>query len=460
MAQDDTPKDQVVQGAWRRGLRLTRLGMVGGARAAAHAVGSLWHDDARNAERSQALWRRQAADWARELGELKGSLMKAGQMLAMYGEPFLPPEVLQILRSLQNDAPPLRYESIEAVLLEDLGAEKVRALRLSPTPLGAASLGQVHRGTTPQGRPVAVKVQYPGVAAALEHDLRALKRLLKLMRVVASPQVLDALFVEVEGVLRRELDYTQEREATDHFRAALAGDARLVVPETFADYASARILTTSFEAGVAPDDPAVKALPQHRRNALGLAYFELYLREMFEFHLVQTDPHFGNFRVRIDPVGEDDKLVLLDFGATRKVSPGYVRTQRRLMRGCLLDEQQSIVDAGLELGLLRPDDGAGAEAVFIDVCRLIAEPFSSHYTPGRRADLFTPDGRYDFGRSDLPKRVAKRASELGRARGLRPPPAEALFVDRKLAGTFLFLSAMGAVVNARPLLGRYLEDRG
>ena len=460
MAEEKTPKDSgkeaVVQGSWRRSLRLTRAGVLGGARVAAHAVGNLVRSESGREERRQAMWRAQAGLWAKELGELKGSLMKAGQMVAMYGDQFLPPEALQILRGLQNDAPPLHYASIEAVLVADLGADKVTKLGLNRQALGAASLGQVHCGTAPDGTPVAVKVQYPGVAEALDNDLQILRRMLKLLRVVTDAATLDALFAEVHGVLTRELDYVQERAATDAFRAALADDARLVVPHTFPELSSQRVLTTSFESGVAPDDPAVKALSQSRRNALGIAYFELYLQEMMVLGRVQTDPHFGNFRVRIDPVGEDDRLVLLDFGATREVTPAYAATMRRMMRGCLLDERQEILDAGLELGLLRPDDGVAAEGAFVDVCRLIAEPFSSADTPLRDAGLFDASGAYDFGRSDLPRRVAQRGSTLARARGLRPPPPEALFVDRKLAGTFLFLAAMGAVVDARPILRRYL----
>lgn len=459
MTTDKRTPSRVPTGSLARGLRITRMGLLGGARAAAHAVNNALRSDEGKEARTDALWRAQAMMWVREVGQLKGSLMKAGQMVAMYGEQFLPKEAVELLRGLQSDAPPVAFESVRAVMEADLGAARMAAVQVDAAPCGSASLGQVHKATLPDGAQVAIKVQYPGIKEALDADLRALKRLLGLMRVVARGDTVNALFAEVRDVLHDELDYAREAEMTNFFYRAVAGDARYVVPKTFADYSAGRVLTTSFEEGVDPEGPAVRALSQARRNALGLALFEFYLRELFEWGRVQTDPHFGNFRVRLgDGSGaRPDRLVLLDFGAVRHVSAAYLRSYRRMMLGCLEDDRQAILDTGLELGLLRPGDTAAAEEAFFDLCRLIAEPFSSLATPGRNHALFDAQGNYNFGASDLPRRVAQQATLLARAVGLRASPPESLFLDRKLAGVFLFLAQLKANINGEALLRDHLR---
>lgn len=461
MSSDERPPSRVPSSPLRRGLRITRMGVMGTARAAAHAVNNAFRSDTHRAERDGALWRAQAMMWVKEVGQLKGSLMKAGQMLAMYGEHFLPKETVELLRSLQSDAPPVSFASVREVIDADLGPEAMRGVTVDPTPCGSASLGQVHRATLVDGSEVAIKVQYPGIKEALDVDLRALRRLLGLMRVVARGETIDGLFAEVRKVLNDELDYERERQMTQFFSEVLEGDNRFVVPLTYASHCSGRVLTTRFEEGLDPEGPEVAALSQERRNALGLHFFELYLKELFVWHRVQTDPHFGNFRIRLgDGHNAPDQIVLLDFGAVRDVSANYLRTYRRMMLACLHDDRQSALDMGLELGLLRPNDSPVAEQAFFDLCRLIAEPFSSPNTPGRNHTLFTPEGAYDFGRSDLPKRVAIKATELGRAVGLRASPPESLFLDRKLAGVFLFLSQLGATINGEDLLKSYLQQPG
>lgn len=458
MSSDERPPSRVTSSPFRRGLRITRMGVLGTARAAAHAVNNAFRSDAGRPERDGALWRAQAMMWVKEVGQLKGSLMKAGQMLAMYGEHFLPKEAVDLLRSLQSDAPPVAFESVRAVIDADLTPDALQGVQVDPKSCGTASLGQVHKATLKDGTQVAIKVQYPGIKEALDADLRALRRLLTLMRVVARGETVDGLFAEVRAVLHDELDYERERQMTDFFAQALEGDERFVVPKTYPNHCSPRVLTTRFEEGLDPEGPEVAAISQERRNALGMWFFELYLKELFVWHRVQTDPHFGNFRIRLgDGASIPDRIVLLDFGAVRDVSPNYLRTYRRMMLACLHDDRQSALDMGLELGLLRPNDPPAAEQAFFDLCRLIAEPFSSANTPGRNHTLFSPSGAYDFGRSDLPKRVAVKATELGRAVGLRASPPESLFLDRKLAGVFLFLSELNVVLNGEALLTHYLN---
>lgn len=459
MSERDKPPSRITSSGFARGLRVTRMGMLGGARMAAHSVGNWVLGDKDKSSRQDALWKKQAEMWVREAGALKGSLLKAGQMLALYGEPFLPKEALALLRTLESQAPPVSFDSIREVLIEDLGQEVFDALQVDPAPLGAASLGQVHKAIAPDGRALALKVQYPGVADAVDSDLRAIRRMMSAFRVMLPKEAIDGLFEEVRSVLVRELDYVRERQETDIFRERLSHIEGLRVPETFPAYCSKRVLATSFEEGVSAKDESVQALSQARRNRLAKLYFELYLYELFVMQRIQTDPHLGNFRILIDPSPQErDTLVLLDFGAAREVPDPYMKTYRRMMSGCLYDQRQDILDAGLELGLVYHDDPPAAETAFVDMCRLISEPFSSQDTPGRNHSLFLSDGAYDYAKSDLPMRVAGRGKELGLMRGVRLPPSETFFLDRKLAGTYHFMVAVRAQLNARELLEHYLHN--
>jgi predicted unusual protein kinase regulating ubiquinone biosynthesis (AarF/ABC1/UbiB family) len=459
MASNERPPAAVPTSPFRRGLRLTRMGVLSTARAAAHAVNNALRSDEGRAERDQTLWRDQALLWVREVGELKGSLMKAGQMLAMYGEHVLPKEAVDILRALQSDAPPVSFDSVYQVISQELPQDVLSEIAIDPVPCGSASLGQVHPAVLPDGQKVAIKVQYPGIKEALDSDLRALRRLFGLMRIVARGDTVDALFAEVRSVLHDELDYERERRMTAWYHDAVGDDARYGVPSVYPHLCGPRVLTTRFEEGVAPDGPEVAALSQARRNQLGLNVFEFYLKELFVFGRVQTDPHFGNFRVRLSTEpNTPDRLIMLDFGAVREVTPTYLKTYRQMMLGCLYDDRQRILDMGLELGLLRPGDSVAAQRAFFDLCRLVAEPFSSPNTPGRDHTLFTAEGAYDFGRSDLPKRVITAARTFGREVGLRSAPPECLFLDRKLAGVFLFMAQLRVVANGEALLRQYLGD--
>ena len=136
------------------------------------------------------------------------------------------------------------------------------------------------------------------------------------------------------------------------------------------------------------------------------------MNELWRLGLVQTDPHFGNYRVRLDPAGKTDRLILLDFGASREVTGPYLQGYRQLVLGAVEQDPAGIVAGATELGFLMPDDSQERQQLFIRLCTLICEPFARPGTPEIRADLFDEAGNYDWGRSDLPKRVAKLGAQI------------------------------------------------
>lgn len=380
----------------------------------------------------------------KELGQLKGTAMKVGQTLSMYGEHLLPKEVNDILKKLQQEAPPLQFERLKEVLIEELGAEKVEELEIDETPFAAASIGQVHRARVKStGQSVALKIQYPGVADAVDTDLKLLKFILSMTELVPRGPRFDQVFAEIREMFNQEIDYNIEKHYTEKFAAILKDDERYIVPEVLSRYCTSKVLCMDFIEGVRLDSSEVQELSLERRNRLGLNYLDLYLRELTEFKFVQTDPHLGNYKVHVDPTGENDKLILLDFGAVRAVPEDFLTSYRILMEGTAFRDERKIEKGGRMLGLLKPDDKDELVKDYAEVCFLIGEPFSC--------------GVYDWGASDLPQRVAKQAFKIGTTYRLRAPPRELVFLDRKLGGVFIFLSVLKCKMDSRELLLEALE---
>ncbi len=427
-----------------RGLSLAKITLRAGSRAASHSFSQLVLNRTERGERFNSYLTEQIQLLTTELGQLKGSLMKAGQLLSIYGEHFLPPEANELLKSLQFQSPPVRFSVLQPLLLAELGPKRLEELEIDPTPYAAASLGQVHRATRlSDGQQLAVKIQYPEVDKAIVSDLRFLKVILSTSKLIPKGPRFDQIFDEVKTMLEQEVDYRNELAFTQLFYELLRDDPRYKVAIAFPEYCSQRVMTTEYMGGKASDSPEVLALSQEQRNQLGQAYLELYLRELFEFAAVQTDPHFGNYRIHIDPSGAQDQLILLDFGAVRRVDSDFLKPYRNLVLSALNQDGEGVTRAGRDLGLLKDSDPPELVQKYLDLCFLITEPF------------YGPDS-YDWGASDLPQRVAKVGTEMVAAFHLRTPPHQSLFLDRKLGGTFVFLSKLGCKAQFRSCFAPYL----
>lgn len=429
-------------GSFSRGFSLARLGVQAGAKAAGVGIANIFSSEAGQAIRKKAHLLEQAAMLARELGELKGSLMKAGQMLSVYGEHFLPAEVNLILKTLQSDSNPVEWKEMKAVLHRQI-KDKLDLLEIETEAMAAASLGQVHRARIKKtGEKIVLKIQYPGVDKAIDGDIKTLRRVLSLTEWLPKIPATDELFAEVKSMLKLELDYERERDMLGFFRSELHGDSRYVLPQPYPAFSSKRVLAMSFEPGSAVDSEEVLGLSQERRNKLAEAALDLYFRELFLYRRVQTDPHFGNYRVRIGKTS--DQWVLYDYGAVREVSPEFIASYRLMLRGLYRHSRQEFEAAAMDLGVLAQNDPPELKDLFYELCAAIVEPFSS-------------EEDYDWKKNDLPKRVSKITWEIFRRFPLRAPPREVVFLDRKMAGMFTMLAVLGAKINARKLLAPYME---
>lgn len=432
--------DRIRSDFFRRGVSLAKMGLRAGMLAARGA----FKDDKLNqpmTDEFKAFFLKQLEGLTQELGELKGSLMKAGQMLSMYGEHFLPKEANEILKSLQFQSQPVAWSVMQKVLKKELGAEKLAELDIDPTPWAAASLGQVHRAKRhSDGQELAIKIQYPGVDKAIENDLKVLKAIFSLIGFIPKGPRFEQIFEEVRTMLYQEVNYELEAQFTEKFSALLREDSRFLVPSVVREFSSRRVLTTTFISGEPIDSPQALSLSQKRRDHIGAAFLDLYMRELLEFGFVQTDPHLGNYRIAIDPQGENDRLVVFDFGAVRSVPLDFLRSYHRVMKGAFYENTEELLKGGRGLGLVQEGDSLDLLKKYSELCILITEPFA------------VSSGVYDWGASDLPKRVAKKGTDIAFSIQLRAPPREIVFLDRKLGGTFVFLSVLKCQLNGRKLI--------
>ena len=424
--------------------RFARMGLAAGGLAAGAATEGLKRiargqaPDFRGALLSAPNARRLAARLAR----LRGAAMKIGQLVSLQGDDVLPPEFARALAVLRSHAAPMPAEQLHRVLGREYGAGWRRLFaKFDDEPIAAASIGQVHRATAADGRELALKIQYPGVARSIVSDVDNVAVLLRLLNVLPVEIDVDGLAAEAKRQLTQETDYVREARFLERYSRHVADEPGLLVPGVHRDLTTPRIMAMDFVEGEPLD--ALATAPQARRNAVGALLERLLFRELFEFRVMQTDPNFANYLYQ----PKSGRVVLLDFGATRSFAADFVGHFAHVTRGVIEGDREAVARAAIRIGYAQPDDAPERIAAVVDVCFLVCEPL-------RHA------GRYDFGRSDLPARVRDLGFELAfRQRLLRPPPPETIFLQRKLVGSFLLLARIGAQVNAQALVLPFLPKR-
>lgn len=423
---------------------------------AGHMTASLFSSREKRAERRSRALSEQARYLVEELGKLKGSVVKIGQVMALYGEHFLPVEVTEALHTLEDNTMALEWPIIRGILYEQLGASCMAELEIEEEPIGTASLGQVHRARIKDNDElICLKVQYPGVAQAVDADLDAVAQLLKLARLVSMGPDFDDWLEEVRVMMHREVDYRLEARTTAHFAHMLADDPRYVVPNVYERYSAAQVIATRYEPGEHLSSKRVAALSQQRRNHLAQSALELFFNELFVWHEIQTDPNFGNYRIRIDDDGEQDQIVLLDFGAVQKYPASFIEPVCRMISAAYRNDLQGVIDGGVALHFMQQDWPEHVLREFGEVCIAVLEPLAQDQ-PDAGPKAFNAQGQYCWRASDLPSRIAKRAAKSAISRYFKIPPKEFVFLNRKLVGVYTFISVLDGQFNGRDLLAKYV----
>lgn len=449
--------DSLKTSGFDRRMSIAKTSLNIGRRWAGNSVSGMFLNKEARTARNQAFMEAQASYLASELGKLKGSVVKIGQMLAIYGEHILPPEITRALQTLNDDTATLTWPTIEQTLRQLLG-EKLNELDVDPVPIGTASLAQVHRATVlATGEQVVLKIQYPGVADAINSDLALFKRLLKVSNIVPQTRALDAWFEEIRDLLHHEVDYEAEAATTERFYDRLSNDPRYIVPKINRNYSKKRLLCMSYEPGITVVSEALQLLPQERRSAIGQAAIEIMMQEIFVWGEMQTDPNFGNYLVRVSENTDDiDKLVLLDFGAIRQFDSNLLTIARGLLRAGYHHNHQAMTLAMTGYDFF----DSMSDKVRSDIASLFllaTEPFSD---PEKNDDIPTDcldeQNRYIWANSKLHSRLSTKATRAMQSFEFNLPPKEFMFISRKFIGAYTFLTVLDAHTNPNTLVKPYL----
>lgn len=448
--------NRIKTGALERRFSMARAGVVAGARFAFSSAGNLFNSGNVRTQRQKEILSEQAQYLVKELGKLKGSVVKIGQMMALLGEHFLPEEITTALHTLESETTALEWPAMARHLHEQLGA-RMDELEIETVSLGAASLGQVHKARRKSdGRELALKVQYPGVAAAIDSDLDAVVQLLRLTRAVPITEEFQGWLEEVRSMLKREVNYQLELDTTRHFGEVLCDDPRFRVPDVFPEYSTGSVLCTSFERGVPVSDLKVMALPQARRNRIGRAIMDICCQEVFVWSKMQTDPNFGNYLIRIDDATGNDVLVLLDFGAFRDFDESVLGPGKEMIRASYFRDRERLVQAMHELKFLDKNVPDATLDGFVELCFMAVEVLADPDVHPMPAYVLNEKKEYLWGKSDLPDRVMLKASKSALSMHFDVPPKEFIFLARKLLGAYTFLHVIRAEIRGDSILRPYL----
>jgi len=367
------------------------------------------------------------------LCRVRGAALKLGQMLSIADNSLISPELQGIFDRVRQGADFMPWSQTESALRHELGDNwRERVGSFEEKPFAAASIGQVHMAETLEGRPLAVKIQYPGVAEGIESDINNLVAILNATRLVPDALFLDELVRVSRKELAWEVDYHRERDASNHFRQLLANDPVFYVPEVHNDLSSKRILTTEFLEGV-PLDAVGELEDLETRNLIGEAVLRLTLTELFQWRCMQTDPNWSNFLF----CTEKQKIGLIDFGASRYFTTQFVDNYVKIINSAACGDKAGILHWSKEVGFITGYEAKTLLDAHVDAIMILGEAFQI-------------DAPFDFGNATTLARVTNIVPAILTHR-LSAPPEEVYSLHRKMAGVFLLCTRLKCNMNIKHL---------
>eukprot|EP00899_Mesostigma_viride_P018703 jgi/Mesvir1/26834/Mv20591-RA.4 len=331
-----------------------------GTLAAGLAVGTLQETARRTLQGSNApggqeysavLTDKNAERLAFALCRMRGAALKLGQMLSIQDESLIPPQVQAALEKVRHGADVMPYKQLSRVLTSELGPDWERHFeRFDHQPVAAASIGQVHYGVLKDGRDVAVKIQYPGVAESINSDVDNLRRIISMTNIFPKGLFIEQAIKVAKEELARECDYVNEAQSQKRFRSLMEGIKGFHVPEVVDHVSTRRVLTTTYVHGVPIDK--VAQMSQAVRNSIAQRLLDLTLRELFQFRFMQTDPNWSNFLYDQDT----DTLTLIDFGAARPYPKPFVDDYLRMVHACAIKDRAGVIEYSRRLGFLTGEE--------------------------------------------------------------------------------------------------------
>src|SRR3954470_14979364 len=359
-------KDELPQGRVRRTAKVGTVIGSQGARYAATRARNVGRSKEEAASALDARHLEAAERMVDVLGTMKGAAMKIGQLASFIDTEFIPEEYRDLyqdkLATLRSEAPAMPWKKVKSVLEEEWDGEPVEELfeDFEQEAAAAASIGQVHRAVLPDGRKVAVKVQYPGIAEALRSDLQNAQMLMRMAKALAPGLDARAAAAELKERVLEELDYEFEAQNQRAFSRAYRGHPFVYVPDVITRLSRRRVLVSEWVEGHGFD--YVKELPQEEKDRFGEIVFRFCFGSIYHIQHFNADAHPGNYMLM-----DDGKVAFLDFGMTKQLDTSQIELEIAAIEAVLDEDPDELVQALHELGFLAKPKKIDAEKLMSHV---------------------------------------------------------------------------------------------
>uniref|UniRef100_A0A1B6C7G0 ABC1 atypical kinase-like domain-containing protein n=2 Tax=Clastoptera arizonana TaxID=38151 RepID=A0A1B6C7G0_9HEMI len=373
------------------------------------------------------------------LCKVRGAALKIGQILSIQDNNIISPQLQQAFERVRQSADFMPSWQVEKVLKSELGEDwQSKLLNFEIKPFAAASIGQVHSATLPDGTEIAMKIQYPGVAKGIESDIDNLVGIMKIWNIFPEGMFIDNVVEVAKRELSWEVDYVREAECTKKFKKLLEPYPEYLVPKVVDGLCTSQIFTSELVEGVPVDK--CQDMDENTRKHICSLVMQLCLRELFQFRYMQTDPNWSNFFYNADT----KQLVLLDFGASRSYEKSFMDQYIQVIKAAGDGDRDKVLKLSRDMGFLTGYESKIMDEAHVNAVMILGEVF------GENA------GEFDFGAQDTTKRIQQLVPTIITHR-LCPPPEEIYSLHRKLSGVFLLCSKLKVKMSCRPMFLKVYE---